>query len=153
MVRRLFAVASLAVLVAGCGGGGGDDDTAPLSTSAFRAKANQICRDAQQANEDALKAVDRDDTSALAQATQAAGQRTRDALSALDDLEGPDTAEDQVDRLVSRAEDFGDALQRQADALADNDAAAAQAAQDEARRLNDEAQQAARDAGLADCAS
>lgn len=138
-------------LATGCGGD--DDDGPSLSASAFRAKADAICRDVSTANETALKGIDRDDTSAIAKAAQIVARRTEAALDALDDLEGPDSEEAAIDRFLDRAEQFGDAAKRQSDALARNDAAAAKAAQDDADRLNAEAQQAARDAGLDACAA
>lgn len=154
MVTRRWAtimMASVLVGLAGCGDS--DDDGPPLSASAYRDRANALCREATEANEAAFKGIDQDDASAVAKATAEIGRRTEKSLDELDDLEGPDAAEASMDRFLDITERYTEAAQRQSDALAKGDRAAAQRAADELDGLTDDAQQSARDAGLDACAS
>jgi hypothetical protein len=141
-------VAAAALLaMSGCG----DDNAGQLSATAYRDRANAICRALTQANEQALKGIDTGDRSALVKATQEVGRRTTQALDDLDALEGPDASQAGVDRFLARAQEVREANGRRAEALASGDTDKAATAEGDAKRLTDELQSAARDAGLDDC--
>lgn len=150
-VRRLVIIMMGSVVLAGCGGD--DDDRPPLSAAAFRERANAICGDLQRANDAAAAKAGADDEAALARVAREAGERMRAALERLDDLEGPEREEAELDRFLDRADAFGEAVERQSEALRKGDADASRRALDEIDRLNAETRQAARDAGLDACAA
>jgi hypothetical protein len=133
--------------VSGCGG----ESAEQLSATAYRDRANAICRALSRANEQALKDVDTGDRTALVKATQEVGRRTTKALADLDALEGPEASQAGVDRFLARAQEVREANGRRAEALASGDADEAATAEGEAKRLTDELQSAALDAGLHDC--
>ena len=132
---------------AGCG----DSGSEPLSATAYRERANAICRELKQANEKAFAGLDTDDESALMRATEEVGRRTTKALDDLGELEGPAASEAGVDRLLARAEELREANTRQSKAISTGTTDAAERAEADAKRLSADVQTAARDAGLDAC--
>src|SRR5690349_409398 len=113
-MKRLLTATVLLGAVAGCGG----EDAQPLSATAFRDRANAICRDLQATNEKAFKGLDTSDREVVIKATNEVGKRTQDALAKLDDLEGPAASEAAIDRILEAGRSLGEATARQSEALA-----------------------------------
>jgi hypothetical protein len=141
----------LAFALASCGG-----DDAP-SREDFAERANEICRETEQALEDVGQ--DAESPQDVADAVDQVIEESRSAVDQLADLERPEgeageAAETFVNATRTEIEDEGiPALEDLRDALADGDQ---QAAQEAAQRLqsieSDESNRAARDLGADECA-
>ena len=126
------------ILAAGCGG------TDELSADAYRQQANTICKNLNAETEKAFAKIDTKDQDAMIKATEDLGRRTDKALQDLGDLEGPEASEAAVDKLLATAKRLGEVNAKRASGDASAEA--------DAKRLAAEAQTAATDAGLDDCA-
>jgi translation initiation factor 2B subunit (eIF-2B alpha/beta/delta family) len=141
----------LAFALASCGG-----DDAP-SREDFAERANEICRETEQALEDVGQ--DAESPQDVADAVDQVIEESRSAVDQLADLERPEgeageAAETFVNATRTEIEDEGiPALEDLRDALADGDQ---QAAQEAAQRLqgieSDESNRAARELGADECA-
>jgi len=126
------------ILAAGCGG------SEALSADAYRQRANTICKNLNAETEKAFAKIDTKDQDAMIKATEDLGRRTDKALQDLGDLEGPEASEAAVDKLLATAKRLGEVNAKRASGDASAEA--------DAKRLAAEAQTAATDAGLDDCA-
>lgn len=122
----------------GCGG------SEPLSADAFRQQANAICKNLNAETEKAFAKIDTEDQDAMIEATEDLGRRTDQALEELGDLEGPEASEAAIDKLLATAKRLGEVNAKRASGDASAEA--------DAKRLTAEAQTAAKDAGLDECA-
>lgn len=147
-IRALAVAGALLGALAGCGG---EDEGEQLSATAFRDRANAICRELKAANERTLADADRDDREAMLRATEQVGERTDDALEDLAALAGPDASEALRDRFLARAEEAREAVLARGDAARSGDEAAADRAEAQAARADEALLQAGRDAGWDAC--
>lgn len=134
MRGHIWGVVAVAAALAGCGG---DDDSAALGAGEYTQQANAICAKLKREQLEVFKDLDSKDRDAMIEATREAGERTQAALEELEDLDGPDATEAQVERLVDKSRALGDTAKD-----ADPDAL---------RKAQAEIAELAKDAGLTDC--
>ena len=149
--RNVRAAAATALAVLGLAVGCGGEEQAELSATAFRERANAICRENEEAGEQALRGVDRDDPQAMLRATEEAGRSAEKAKRELGDLDGLEASEALVDRFLARADELAETYRSRVEAAQSGDDAAADRAEQRIDQLQEETREAGTAAGLDAC--
>jgi hypothetical protein len=144
---QLAASAAIITMLVGAGCGGSSEPE--LSGSQLREQANAACVKLK-GQLDGISAQDmRDD---LEGSSRKIGQWTTDAIGTIRDLKGSGSAQDQLDRFLAVNDEGTDITQQLAKALRDGDSDKADQLREQLKGTSAKLAQAARDAGLDDCA-